>query len=69
DRTFASGLSGLVRMGAWAVGPAVAGFFMKGLSLATPLFVGAGMKIVYDVVLWLSFRRLKPPEELTLPTG
>ncbi|MBA2565980.1 MAG: MFS transporter [Gemmatimonadetes bacterium] len=69
DRTFASGLTGLVRMGAWAVGPAVAGFFMKGLSLATPLFVGAGMKIVYDVVLWLSFRRLKPPEELTLPTG
>jgi len=63
ERTFASGVTNLVRTGAWAVMPSLAGVFMQTLSLATPLFVGAGMKIVYDVLLWLSFRRLRPPEE------
>ena len=28
-----------------------------------PLCIGAGMKIAYDVLLWLAFRRVKPPEE------
>jgi MFS family permease len=64
ERTFAAGVTNLVRIGAWAVAPSFAGLFMQGLSLATPIFVGAGMKIVYDVLLWLSLRRLKPPEEL-----
>jgi hypothetical protein len=63
ERTFASGLTHLVRLGAWAVAPAFAGLFMRGVSLATPLYVGAGMKVAYDLLLWLSFRRLRPPEE------
>ncbi len=63
ERTFASGVTHLVRMGAWAVAPSFAGMFMQGLSLATPLFIGAGMKIVYDLLLYLAFRRSKPPEE------
>jgi hypothetical protein len=28
-----------------------------------PLFVGAGMKIAYDLTLWRAFRQLRPPEE------
>ena len=32
-------------------------------SLAPALWIGAGMKITYDVLLWASFRRVKPPEE------
>jgi hypothetical protein len=36
---------------------------MRGTSLATPLLVGAGMKIAYDVLLFVSFRRVRPPEE------
>jgi MFS family permease len=63
ERTFASGVSHLVRLGAWAVAPSFAGVFMKGLSLAAPLVVGAGMKILYDVLLFASFRKVKPPEE------
>jgi len=31
---------------------------------STPLVAGAATKIVYDVLLWTEFRRLKPPEEL-----
>jgi len=63
ERAVASGVTALVRTGAWAIGPAVAGLTMQGLSMVAPLFVGAGLKIVYDLVLWRSFRHLRPPEE------
>lgn len=63
ERTFASGITTLVRLGGWAVGPFAAGALMQGVALATPLIVGAGMKIGYDLLLYHSFRGLKPPEE------
>jgi hypothetical protein len=31
--------------------------------MASPLFFGGGIKIVYDVILYGAFRRVKPPEE------
>ena len=63
ERTFASGLTHLVRLGGWAVAPSFAGFLMQFLAISTPLIVGAGMKITYDLMLYLSFRGIKPPEE------
>ena len=63
ERAFASGVTHLVRLGGWAVAPGIAGFLMSGASLAVPLFVGAGLKIVYDLALWRSFRGLRAPEE------
>jgi MFS family permease len=65
ERTFASSLTALVRMGAWAVAPSFAGWMMQSLSLAAPLLIGAGMKIAYDLSLFAAFRGLKPPEEVT----
>lgn len=63
ERTVASGVTHLVRLGAGAVTPFFAGLFMQGVSLAMPLVVGSGMKIGYDVALYAAFRNLKPPEE------
>jgi MFS family permease len=63
ERTVASGVTSLVRMGMWAVAPAFAGLFIKSVTQAAPLFFGAGLKIVYDVLLYAAFRRVKPPEE------
>ncbi|HEX7076849.1 MAG TPA: MFS transporter [Candidatus Eisenbacteria bacterium] len=63
ERTAASGVTHLVRLGSWAVAPAFAGLFMRGPSLGAPLVIGAGMKIAYDVLLYVSFRGVKPPEE------
>ena len=63
ERTWASGVTSLVRLGGWAVAPFAAGFMMQGVALATPLILGAGMKIGYDLLLWRSFRSLRPPEE------
>jgi len=65
ERTFASGVTNLVRLGGWAVAPAFAGALMQGASLGAPLLVGAGMKILYDLVLYVSFREEHPPEQAT----
>jgi len=64
ERTFASGITNLVRVSAWAVAPAFAGALMTGDSMHLPLVVGGAMKIVYDVLLYRAFRNLRPPEEL-----
>jgi MFS family permease len=63
ERTIASGVTNLVRMVAWAVAPAFAGLFMEQASLVAPLVIGACLKIGYDVVLYFSFRGIRPPEE------
>ena len=63
ERTVASGVTNLVRLASWAVGPALAGLSMQGIALMTPLLVGAAMKIGYDILLYIAFRAVKPPEE------
>jgi len=64
ERTVASGVTHLVRVGAWAIAPAFAGWFMGGLSLMTPLVIGSAMKVVYDILLYVAFRGTRPPEEV-----
>lgn len=63
ERAFASGITHLVRLGAWAVAPTFAGLMMRGLALGAPLVIGAGMKIAYDFLLYAAFRGQRPPEE------
>jgi MFS family permease len=63
ERTLASGVTHLVRLAAWAIAPFVAGPLMSGVSIATPLYVGAALKIAYDVALYVSFASIRPPEE------
>jgi len=63
ERTFASRITTLTRNIAYATAPAVAGAAMRSVALASPLFIGGGIKILYDLLLYTSFRRVKPPEE------
>ena len=37
---------------------------MQHVALAAPLAMGGSLKIVYDVMLFRSFRHLHPPEEM-----
>lgn len=62
ERTFASGVTNLTRNLSWATASSVAGWLMQ-ITFSAPLFLGGGMKIIYDVLLWRAFRHLKPPEE------
>jgi hypothetical protein len=64
ERLTAAGVTSLVRLAGWAVAPMVAGALMQSTSLAMPLVVGAGTKVVYDALLYVAFRARKPPEEL-----
>lgn len=64
ERTFASGLTNLARNIFWAVGSSVAGLVMQNISFSAPLVIGGGMKVTYDLALYRSFRKLRPPEEL-----
>ena len=66
ERTFASGVTNLVRLGGWAIAPAFAGALMQDASLGAPLIVGAGMKILYDLLLYRAFARMPAPEEKNL---
>jgi hypothetical protein len=56
ERTFALGVTGLSRNLGWAAGPTLAGFTATAWGLGAPLFAGAGLKIVYDLALYRSFR-------------
>lgn len=64
ERTAASGITNLTRSAAWAVSPMIAAPLMGGLTLAAPLFIGPALKVSYDILLYFSFRHIKPPEEL-----
>ncbi len=63
ERTFASGVTNLVRVAGWAIAPVVAGLLMSAGDLYLPLVLGAAMKIGYDLLLWRSCHGLPPPEE------
>jgi hypothetical protein len=38
---------------------------MQIFAFSAPLILGGGLKIAYDLLLYRSFRLLKPPEERT----
>ncbi len=67
ERTTANAITSLVRLIGWAIGPLIAGVLAQHVAIAAPLVAAAAMKITYDVILWVSFRRLRPPEELPTP--
>ena len=64
ERSFASAVTNVARNVCWAIGSAVAGLLMQDVAFSAPLLVGGGTKITYDLLLYKSFRRVKPPEEV-----
>ncbi|PYV98094.1 MAG: MFS transporter [Acidobacteria bacterium] len=67
ERTFASGVTNLVRNVFWAFGSSLAGFLMQSVAFSAPLVLGSGLKISYDMILYRAFRKLRPPEEQGQP--
>jgi MFS family permease len=62
ERTFAGGVTNLARMTARAVAPVFAGTAMQ-VALGAPIMAAACLKILYDGLLYFSFRKIKAPEE------
>ena len=63
ERVYASSVTNLTRTGAWAVTASISGVLMQHVAFSAPLFLGGGMKMVYDLLLYRSFIHVKPPEE------
>ncbi len=63
ERTYASGITNLTRNVSWAAASSLAGALMQKVAFSMPLFLGGGLKIFYDILLWRAFRHVRPPEE------
>ena len=63
ERTLASGVTSVTRNLGWAAGPSLAGVLMQQVAMSSPLYVGSALKIAYDLILYRSFRNIRPPEE------
>ncbi len=64
ERSAASGVTSIARSVGAAVSPALTGIFLASSALINlPFFLAGGLKIIYDLLLYRSFRMLKPPEE------
>jgi MFS family permease len=64
ERAAAASLTSVPRSLAAAVSPMLAGALFAASFTAWPLVICGGLKIVYDVLLLIQFRHMKPPEEL-----
>lgn len=64
ERTAVAGITNVSRSFARAVSPALSGYALQFLSLSTPFFLGGGLKVLYDLALFFTFRRLRAPEEV-----
>jgi len=63
ERIAAAGITNTSRNIAQAVSPSLAGAIIQSLSLSAPFVVGGLLKIVYDIGVYVNFRKIKPPEE------
>jgi len=69
ERSAASGITAIARSIGAAWSPALTGALLSASLLTAPFFLSGGLKIIYDLTLWRSFRAMKPPEETRPPTN
>ncbi len=68
ERAAASGITGVARTAGAAVSPSLAGVLLAVPTLiSAPFFLAGGLKVIYDVLLWRSFRAVAPPDEPAVP--
>ncbi len=64
ERSAAAGITGIARTAGSSVAPVVTGPFLANPALLSfPFIIAGGLKIIYDLLLYRSFKAIKPPEE------
>jgi len=64
ERSAASGVTAIARSVGASLSPMLTGFFFSVPALfSAPFFLTGGLKIVYDLLLYRSFKSIKAPEE------
>lgn len=64
ERSAAGGFTGVARTTGAAISPLLTGFlFARPGLINLPFYIAGTVKVVYDLLLYFSFRQLRPPEE------
>ena len=64
ERSAAAGITGIARTTGSSLSPMIAGPLLANTALMSmPFILSGGLKIIYDLLLYRSFRAIKPPEE------
>jgi MFS family permease len=63
ERTASAGITNLSRNIAQAISPSITGYIIGVLSLSAPFIIGGLLKIIYDITLYINFRKIKPSDE------
>jgi MFS family permease len=64
ERSAANGITTTAKQLGTALGPLVSGPVLRAAALTgLPFYLGGGIKVVYDLLLWRAFRQHRPPEE------
>jgi MFS family permease len=69
ERAAAASVTAVPRSLASSVSPSLAGLLLNSTFIGLPFVLCGTFKIAYDLALLFSFRRVKPPEELTGVVG
>lgn len=65
ERSAAAGITGVARTVGASIAPAITGPLLASAALASvPFFISGSLKIVYDLLLYRSFKSVRPPEEV-----
>ena len=63
DRASVAALTNIPRTVAQGLSPALASYLIGAARWGLPFFIGGGVKMAYDVAIYLTFRGVRPPEE------
>jgi MFS family permease len=63
DRTPAAGFTSTTRTVSSSISPSLAGYALANLWIGTPLVAAGSLKLLYDALIYASFRKVRPPEE------
>ena len=64
ERSAAAGITGIARTTGASLSPVFTGPLLANAALMNvPFFLSGGLKIIYDLILYRSFKAIKPPEE------
>jgi MFS family permease len=70
ERSAAAGITGIARTTGASLSPVLAGPLLANAALLSfPFFISGGLKIIYDLLLYRSFKAIKPPEETPKTEG
>jgi MFS family permease len=67
DRTAAAGFTNVTRTVSQSISPSIAGYALANIWVGTPFFAAGTLKIAYDILIYHSFRKVRPPEEIKEP--